>query len=227
MARRSTKLLRFENSLYRYDKEKQNWSIEFINLMKSEVQTDLFEKGTYATCKHMSQKVNPILLRRGFANAWDQLPFINYKENNILKNKFYFELFVQKYVESVLKTVHSFLDKIEIKELNNIFYINVKLYTAKNILKKDILITDKRKKRFFKKLASIDNTADLQYNPFFNENSKEKSLELDYVKLAEHLEIYLSSLYCKNVKVTFTQENNIGKSANLLSSFLAKQVEKI
>ena len=36
MARRSTKLLRFENSLYKYDKEKQNWAVEFINLMKAE-----------------------------------------------------------------------------------------------------------------------------------------------------------------------------------------------
>jgi len=88
MARRSTKLLRFENSLYKYDKEKQNWAVEFINLMKAETNIDLFEKGTYATCKHMSQKVNPILLRKGFSNTWDQLPFIIIKKIIFIKINF-------------------------------------------------------------------------------------------------------------------------------------------
>jgi hypothetical protein len=221
MARRSTKLLRFENSLYKYDKEKQNWAVEFINLMKAETNIDLFEKGTYATCKRMSQKVNPILLRKGFSNSWDQLPFINYKENNIYKNKFYFELFVNTYVNSVLKTLYSFLEKIEIKEINNIYYIKIYYYTSKNILKKDLLINPKRKKRFL----TESNLTDLQYNPFFIEDTNTRSFEIDRVKLASHFEKYLSSFYNYDIKITLVQQNNIGGSANLISSFLAREIE--
>jgi hypothetical protein len=221
MARRSTKLLRFENSLYKYDKEKQNWAVEFINLMKAETNIDLFEKGTYATCKHMSQKVNPILLRKGFSNTWDQLPFINYKENNIYKNKFYFELFVKTYVTSILKTLYSLLDKIEIKEVNNVYYINIYYYTSKNISKRELLITPKRKKRF----STESGLSDLQYNPFFIEDTKTRSFNIDGTKLASHFEKYLGSFYNYNIKVTLIQQNNIGGSATLISSFLAREIE--
>ena len=65
----------------------------------------------------------------------------------------------------------------------------------------------------------------MEYNPFFIENTKNRSLELDTVKLALHFEKYLSHLYKYNIKIKLTQQNNIGSSANLLSSFLAREIE--
>ena len=71
MARRSTKLLRFENNLYRYDKENQEWKTSPLSFSNSEDSVDLFEKGSLSTCKHMSQKINPNLLRKGFLHSWE------------------------------------------------------------------------------------------------------------------------------------------------------------
>ena len=84
MARRSAKLLRFENTLYKYNTEAQTWSIDTINLNQLDKQIDISEKGTYASCKRMSQKINPILLRKGFLDAWDCLPYIDYNETKTL-----------------------------------------------------------------------------------------------------------------------------------------------
>ena len=70
MARRSAKLLRFENTLYKYNTESQAWTIDTIDLNQTSKQVDISEKGTYASCKRMSQKVNPILLRKGSLNIW-------------------------------------------------------------------------------------------------------------------------------------------------------------
>ena len=81
MARRSAKLLRFENTLYKYNNDSQEWVIDAIDLNQTDKQVDFSDKGTYATCKHMSQKVNPISLRKGFLNTWDSISYINYKES--------------------------------------------------------------------------------------------------------------------------------------------------
>jgi len=149
------------------------------------------------------------------------ITFYNYKENNIYKNKFYFELFVKTYVTSILKTLYSLLDKIEIKEVNNVYYINIYYYTSKNISKRELLITPKRKKRF----STESGLSDLQYNPFFIEDTKTRSFNIDGTKLASHFEKYLGSFYNYNIKVTLIQQNNIGGSATLISSFLAREIE--
>ena len=60
MARRSTKLLRFENSLYNYDQKDHTWAIQPINIQNDKTKFDLFDSGTHSVCKRMSQKVNPI-----------------------------------------------------------------------------------------------------------------------------------------------------------------------
>jgi len=205
MARRSAKLLRFENTLYKYNTESQVWNIDSINLNQVNKQVDLFEKGTSATCKHMSQKVNPISLRKGFLNTWDSISYINYKESNVLKNTFYFELFIQSYIKSVLKNFGSFFDKIEIKKTNNTFYINISYYSSGSITKKHTVIPPKLVKRFkslFSDLTYVtkkDEENNVYYNPFFIENSsglKGKTYVLDTIKLSTHLEKYLS-LYSK------------------------------
>ena len=63
MTRRSTRLMRLENSLYNYNHAKESWDVKEITQMNNTSSTDLFELGSYFTCKHMSQKVNPISLR--------------------------------------------------------------------------------------------------------------------------------------------------------------------
>ena len=44
MARRSSKLLRFENSLYKYNSESQTWTIENVDLNQTSKQIDISEK---------------------------------------------------------------------------------------------------------------------------------------------------------------------------------------
>ena len=104
MARRSTKLLRFENSIYRYDKDRHTWSAGSVNDLSKETKINVVDKGTNATCKHMSQKVNPILLRRGFLDYWDSTSYINFKELSINNNNFCTEIILKEYLEMIFKS---------------------------------------------------------------------------------------------------------------------------
>jgi ribosomal protein S3 len=235
MARRSAKLLRFENTLYKYNTESQAWTIDSINLNQVNILVDLFEKGSSATCKHMSQKVNPISLRKGFLNTWDSIPYINYKESNILENTFYFELFIQSYIKSILKNFGSFFDKIEIKKTNDTFYINIFFYSSGNMTKKNTVIPPKLVKRFKSLFSDLtyatkkDEENNIYYNPFFIEGSsglKGKTYVLDTIKLSMHLEKYLSLYSRKKIKIAFQEQNSIGNSATLLSNFLSYEIEK-
>ena len=94
MARRSTKLLRFENTLYHYKRDDQTWTIDSVNDSNSKKQIDLFDKGTQATCKHMSQKVNPNLFRLGFTKEWSSTSFLSYATETSTDNKLYLQLFL-------------------------------------------------------------------------------------------------------------------------------------
>ena len=95
MARRSTKLLRSENTLYRYRREDQIWSIDSVNENLSKDRVDISDQGTYATCKHMSQKVNPNVFRLGFTKEWSSTVYLDYNQDISRKNKFYLHLFLQ------------------------------------------------------------------------------------------------------------------------------------
>jgi len=234
MARRSAKLLRFENTLYKYNTESQAWTIDTIDLNQTSKQVDISEKGTYASCKRMSQKVNPILLRKGFLNTWDSLPYINYNESKTLENTFYFELFVKNYIKSILKGLSSFFDKIEIKEINKVYFINIFHYPSRVIFKKDTVIPTKLIKRYkaiFDGLTYAtkkDEESNTYYNPFFIEgssNMKGKTFKLDTQKLAQHLEKYLTLYSKKEIKISFHEQKNISDSATLLTDFLAFQIE--
>ena len=86
MARRSTKLLRFENSLYNYDQKNHTWTVQSINIQNDKTKFDLFDSGTHSVCKRMSQKVNPVNFRRGTSVNWDSLYHRNYKEFNLLES---------------------------------------------------------------------------------------------------------------------------------------------
>jgi len=235
MARRSAKLLRFENTLYKYNTDSQEWVIDAIDLNQTDKQVDFSDKGTYATCKHMSQKVNPISLRKGFLNTWDSTSYINYKELKVSDNTFHFELFATTYIKSILKNFGSFFDKIELKKINDIFYINIFFYSSGNSTKRDTIIADKLLRRY-KFLANESNSVlskdeenNVYYNPFFIENSgnlKGKTFSLDTIRLGEHLEKYLSLYSKKHVKISFHEQNSIGNSATLLSNFLSSEIER-
>lgn len=235
MARRSAKLLRFENSLYKYNSESQTWTIENVDLNQTAKQIDISEKGTYASCKQMSQKVNPVSLRKGFLDTWNSTQYINYKEPNIIKNSFYFELFVQNYIKSILHNHFAFLDKIEFKKIDEVIYLNVYLYVSKNITKKNLEIQPnlvKKYKNLFKNSPEslIKNEKGMHYNPFFlentNDDSKFKTYSIDILKLSNHLEKYLMSFSNNEVKVSFHEHNDIANSAVLLSNFLSNEIER-
>jgi ribosomal protein S3 len=235
MARRSSKLLRFENSLYKYNSESQTWTIENVDLNQTSKQIDISEKGTYASCKRMSQKVNPVSLRKGFLDSWNSTQYINYKESNLIKNSFYFELFIRNYIESILQNHYSFLDKIEFKEIGGIIYLNIFLYVSKNITKKNTEIQPHLIKRYKSLLKDSDdilniNEKETSYNPFFIENnnndSKFKSYSIDTLKLTNHLEKYLTLFFDNEIKVSFHEHNDIANSSILLSNFLSNEIEK-
>lgn len=234
MARRSAKLLRFENSLYKYSADSQKWIIDNVDFNQPTNQVDISEKGTYASCKRMSQKVNPVSLRKGFLNAWDSTGYINYSESDIIKNRFYSEFLIKNYLKSILKNNFSFVDKIEFKEVNDEIFLNVYYYALTNITKRNILIQNKdirRYKTLFKDLLiKEDEETKFIYNPFFLENSEDnnklKKFKLDIVKLTNHLEKLLSNLLKKRIKISFCEQNSIGDSATLLASFLSLEIEK-
>jgi hypothetical protein len=234
MARRSAKLLRFENTLYKYNTEAQTWSIDTINLNQLDKQIDISEKGTYASCKRMSQKINPILLRKGFLDAWDCLPYIDYNETKTLNNTFYFELFAKKYIKSTLKGLFAFLNKVEIKKIGQVFYINIFYYPSRSVSRKQTIIPTKLIKRYksifsdLTYLSKKDEESNTYYNPFFSEGPssfKGKVFTLDTFKLAQHLETFLTLYSKKQVRISFHEQKSISDSATLLADFLTFQVE--
>lgn len=226
MARRSTKLLRFENTLYRYRREDQNWSIDSVNENITKDRVDIFDQGTYATCKHMSQKVNPNVFRLGFTKEWLSTVFLDYNQDISRKNKFYLHLFLQNYLKSSLSTLRAFLNKVEFKEVNNIFFVNVFYYVPNRINKKDIQILDRKKKRFEQKFGGV--SAELTQLPFFDEiatDLKEKTLSLNLEKYSSYLENMILKIYSTQVKVNFYQNKDISESPTLIADFISRELE--
>ena len=228
MARRGTRLLYNENPLYQFNTKTQSWIINNSKLEKDS--KDLFSTGMQAKCKHMSQKITPIKFRRGFLDTWSLTSFINYKETqNSLKNDFFFEIFVKNYVESVLKNLNIFFDKIEIKQKEDIFYFKPEKFTVRNLYNKL-----SRTKMFRSSLLNLERL-DVQkvqkkkksvffLNPFYH---KQKSrYKLNIQKLADYIEMQIYFFFKKKVKISFFQQKNISKTANLFANFLASEIEK-
>ena len=95
MTRRSTRLMRLENSLYTYNSQTEAWDIKEVHEDQINLtSTDLFEKGSYFTCKHMSQKTSPISIRLDNIDTWDSLWYSKYKAPSVASTKL--NLFVTK-----------------------------------------------------------------------------------------------------------------------------------
>lgn len=228
MARRSLKLLRFENTLYKYDSINQSWNIDHT---KMNADNDLFDIGTHATCKHMSQKVTPTKLRRGFLNTWPLNTFVDYKNKlTNLENVFFFQRFSNEYLASILNNLGIFFEKIEIQKINETFYFNVFYFEPKLTSRRDVTINQNRMRSFQARGLIVDHKANPELNPFFIEenikNTGRPIFKLNLEKLSVYIENQLKKFFKKELKVSFKQQNNPGANADLLARMLTDEVEK-
>tara|TARA_B110001450_G_scaffold4597_1_gene4737 strand:- start:4657 stop:5595 length:939 start_codon:yes stop_codon:yes gene_type:complete len=229
MARRSAKLLRFENTLYKYDNITQSWKVDNLKLIADN--NDLFDTGTHATCKHMSQKVTPTKLRRGFLDHWSMATFLDYKDSKVSKiNLFYFEFLTKQYLESVLQNLKVFFEVIEICKVKDVFHFNVSYYEPKFTSKRDLQIEPFRLSMFKNAGLLLDNK-DSNLNPFFIElpqkaNSRGTTFKLNTEKLASYLEHQIFLFLGQKVKISFKVQSNISNTATLFANVLAYEVEK-
>ena len=150
MTRRSTRLNRLEYSLYSYDASKESWAVLTSNPTKSKAsnQQDLFEMGSYFTCKHMSQKVNPVSYRMGINKTWDSSWYSKYKPRGIILSKLHKDLLLRKYISGVLERFGILVSNIYIKEKDSNFFVRLELHESGARLRKETLIDLNRKKRF-------------------------------------------------------------------------------
>lgn len=229
MARRSAKLLRFENTLYKYDNVTQSWKVDNLKLIADD--NDLFDTGTHATCKHMSQKVSPIKLRRGFLDDWSIATFLNYKNLKVSKtNLFYFEFLAKQYLESVLQNLKVFFERIEICKVKDVFHFKVSYYEPKFTSKRDLQI-EPSKLLMFKSAGLLLDNKSSNLNPFFIElpqktNSRGNIFKLNTEKLAFYLESQIFSFLGQKIKISFKAQSNISNTAILFANLLAYEVEK-
>ena len=178
MTRRSTRLARLENSLYTYNGKKEVWDVLEANLMKSGNESkDLFDLGSYFTCKHMSQKINPISFRMDVNRTWDSSWYTNYKNVDLNVSKLHKDLIIRNYINSIFNYFNILISKIQIKERDNVFYVRLHLHESGVSFKKNTLIDQKRKKRFTSHLSERINRETI--NPFFK--SKEDSSRKTFV----------------------------------------------
>lgn len=223
MTRRSTRLMRLENSLYTYNANKESWDVRKVESQSRTGENhDFFELGSYFTCKHMSQKVNPISFRLNINKTWDSAWYSNYKDSSIKSTKLQKDLYIRQYLETIFKGLKIFVDKIQIKEHNNVFF--VKAYIHGGISTKSS-IKSKRKsmgKRMGKCISTLIGKG--------NSNPRNKklgmSLSFDIKKVLIHAEAQLNDYLGQSIYISVCHTKDIGDSASLLSSCLVANLEQ-
>jgi len=225
MTRRSTRLMRLENSLYNYNDNKESWDIKEINQTNSKDINDLFELGSYFTCKHMSQKVNPISFRINNNKTWQSSWYSNYKYFGLETGKLQIDLYIREYIQSVFKQLKILVDKIYLKEIDNKYLVKVFIYERGLSLKKDVVINSKRALRY---KNYVDNFKKDSINPFFKEKKKDttKNWFINPKKVLSHIENQLNKYLGKPVYISIVYKKDIGESASLLGNFLTSELEK-
>jgi ribosomal protein S3 len=225
MTRRSTRLMRLENSLYNYNSRKESWDVKEIptkNINTNHL--DIFELGSYFTCKHMSQKVNPISFRLSNNKTWDSAWFTKYKYTNLDSGKLQTDLVIREYLQSVFNQFKILIDKIYVKEIDNRYIVKVYMYEQGISNQKDVVLGLKKVGRFKSFLADPEND---KMNPFYTKKLKgEKNWFIDPNKVIIHLERQLLKQLGCNVCISLVYKNNIGTSANLLGQYLCNELEK-
>jgi len=222
MTRRSTRLMRLENSLYSYNSINESWDIKEITPTNKTL--DIFERGSYFTCKHMSQKVNPISFRISNNKTWNSAWYTDYKPYGIGMGKLHIDLSVRDYLESVFKELHILIDKIYIKEINGTYVIKVYLYEQGVSNRRDISINTKKIARF-QKQGLLNNKESI--NPFYMDKKQDsKSWFIHAEKVIAHIEMQLKKQFSQPMHVSLVYRKDIGESASLLGKFLCKELER-
>jgi hypothetical protein len=143
--------MRLENSLYTYNSQTEAWDIKEVHEDQINLtSTDLFEKGSYFTCKHMSQKTSPISIRLDNIDTWDSLWYSKYKAPSVASTKLNIDFIIRDYIENVLNSLNMLVNRIYIKELNQNYFVTINLYEIGTLSKKDTFVNLNRKKTFFR-----------------------------------------------------------------------------
>ena len=225
MTRRSTRLMRLENSLYSYNSQKESWDIKEISQTSHKENNDLFELGSYFTCKHMSQKVNPISFRINNNKTWQSAWYSNYKYFGIDGGKLQIDLYIRDYIQSIFKELKILVDKIYIKEIDNKYLVKVFIYEKGVSIKKDVVINSKKISRY---KNFIDEIKKDSINPFYKAKQKEsnKNWFINPKKVIDHIQNNLNNYLDKKVYISMVYKKDIGESASLLGNSLCRDLEK-
>lgn len=226
MTRRSTRLMRLENSLYTYNSQTEAWDIKEVHEDQINLtSTDLFEKGSYFTCKHMSQKTSPISIRLDNIDTWDSLWYSKYKAPSVASTKLNIDFIIRDYIENVLNSLNMLVNRIYIKELNQNYFVTINLYEIGTLSKKDTFVNLNRKKRFLDQGYSEVKQSGI--NPFYDtKNNFEKITYADIPKLLVYIEKQLHIYTKRPIHLSVIPVSNLGSSASLLGKFLVKELEK-
>lgn len=221
MTRRSTRLMRLENSLYTYNANKESWDVREVESQSgtSVEDQDFFELGSYFTCKHMSQKVNPISFRLNINKTWDSAWYSNYKDSSTKSTKLQKDLYIRQYLKTIFKGLKVFVDRIQIKEHNNIFFVKAYIYGGINTNFSSIESKRKRMGKCISTLIGKDN---------LNSSNKNlgMSLSFDINKVLAHAEAQLNNYLGQSIYISVCHTKDIGDSASLLSSCLVADLEQ-
>ena len=225
MTRRSTRLMRLENSLYNYNNKKESWDIKQMDQTNNLKDNDLFELGSYFTCKHMSQKVNPISFRINNNRTWDSTWYSNYKYFGIENGKLQIDLNIREYIQGIFKQLNILIDKIYIKEIDNNYLIKISIYEPGISTKREALIDKKKVSRYNVFFENINKDS---INPFYKNKQKNSSKNwfIDSKKMIHHIENQLVKQFNKKFYISLVYKKDIGESAALLGNFLCNELEK-
>jgi small subunit ribosomal protein S3 len=218
MTRRSTRLMRLENSLYGYNDKTESWDIKEISQTNSK---DLFELGSYFICKHMSQKVNPVSFRINNNKTWQSTWYSNYKYIDLEPGKLQIDIYIREYIENIFKNLKILVDKIYIKERDNKYFIKIFIYEEGLIFKKDALINSKKISRYKNYFGNVKKDS---INPFLKDSVN--NWFINPQKVLKLIEKQLNKYINKDIHTSIVYKKDLGESASLLGKFLTSQLEK-
>jgi len=218
MTRRSTRLMRLENSLYGYNDKTESWDIKEISQTNSK---DLFELGSYFICKHMSQKVNPVSFRINNNKTWQSTWYSNYKYVDLEPGKLQIDIYIREYIENIFKSLKILVDKIYIKERDNKYFIKIFIYEEGLIFKKDALINSKKISRYKNYFGNVKKDS---INPFLKDSVNNWFISPQ--KVLKLIEKQLNKYINKDIHTSIVYKKDLGESASLLGKFLTSQLEK-
>ena len=221
MTRRSTRLMRSENSLYVYNDKTESWDIQEINQVNNTNIKDLFELGSYFICKHMSQKVNPISFRINNNKTWQSTWYSNYKYIGLESGKLQIDLHIREYIENVFKEFKILVDKIYIKERDNKYFIKIFIYEEGLNFKKETLINSRKISRYKAYFGTLNKDS---MNPFLKDSIK--NWVIDPEKVLILIEEKLNKYIGKDIHTSIVYRKDLGESASLLGKFITNQLEK-